>query len=344
MEQLGAKVTEDWKKKYAQSKHWKDGKFHNLEPTSMEMSLAKMPRLIYQQLTMKDRSPKQPLPIIPFDAEKFLEPSAEPKFVWYGHSAILLRINGKTIFMDPMMGPDSAPIGPIRVRRFSQNTLDILKSLPDIDLVMLSHDHYDHLDMASIQILKSKTAQFFVALGVERNLIYWGIPAEKIRSFDWWDSERLADIEIHFTPSRHFSGRGLRDRFKGLWGGWVLNDGRQKLYCSGDGGYGAHFREVGERLGPFNFGWMECGQYNADWQQIHMFPEEAVQAALDARVEKAMPIHWGAFALALHRWDEPPTRFLKAAEEKGLRYMLPPPGKIVSPADELSEAWWTPYA
>jgi L-ascorbate metabolism protein UlaG (beta-lactamase superfamily) len=212
--------------------------------------------------------------------------------------------------------------------------------LPEIDLVMLSHDHYDHLDFKSILKLKNKTRHFYVALGVSRHLESWGIDKNKITEFDWWDEHTFEDIGITFTPSRHFSGRKISDRFKSLWGGWVLNSGKEKIYFSGDSGYAELFKEVGKRLGPFNIGFIECGQYNENWHNIHMFPEESVRSAIDARVNISVPVHWGAFSLSLHSWTEPAERFSNYAEKIGHKTIFPAIGKVFTASDSLQEKWW----
>jgi L-ascorbate metabolism protein UlaG (beta-lactamase superfamily) len=172
-------------------------------------------------------------------------------------------------------------------------------------------------------------------------LVSWGVPAERITEFDWWETRGLEDIEITFTPTRHFSGRGLTDRMKALWGGWAFKTPVENIWFGGDGGYGKHFAEIGRRLGPFDFAFMECGQYNHDWHLIHLFPEEAVQAAKDAGVKKAMPVHWGGFALSYqHTWTEPVEEFVQAAQDQGLAYALPPLGGIFDTSSALSEEWW----
>jgi L-ascorbate metabolism protein UlaG (beta-lactamase superfamily) len=216
--------------------------------------------------------------------------------------------------------------------------------LPEIDLMLLTHDHYDHLDYPSIQKLASKTKQYFVGLGVKRHLVHWGIPGELITEFDWWDHQAYGGVEIHYTPTRHFSGRGLSDRLKSLWGGWVFKMPSENIWFSGDGGYGQHFKGVGKRLGPFDFAFMECGQYNEDWRPVHLFPDECVQAALDGRAAKAMPVHWAGFPLSYqHTWYEPSAEFKKAAERSGLAYTLPTLGRIFTVEDVATEAWWEAY-
>ncbi len=339
--QFGGKATAELINRYSRSSNWRDGKFMNLEETNMNISFQNMPKLFYKQFCdTKGREPKNPIPVIPFDKEAFLAPSETAKIIWYGHSVVLIRIAGKTILIDPMLGPDAAPVAPFKIKRFSRNTLDLIDDFPPIDLVLLTHDHYDHLDLASMEKLIPKTTQFFVALGCARHLIKWGVNASKIREFDWWDNTSFEEIEITFTPSRHFSGRGLKDRAKSLWGGWVFRTANENLYFSGDGGYGKHFKEVGERLGPFDFGWIECGQYNENWHLIHMYPEEAVQAAIDARVAKAMAVHWGGFSLAQHNWTDPIKRFVTKAAETQLPIITPRIGAPIDYEMDYNEPWW----
>lgn len=345
--QLGAKPSAADLARYTQSPNWRDGRFQNLEPTSLASNLRDLPRMIYKQLTgQKSRIPKRPLPLVPFDLATLgtSEPGGEARMIWFGHSAVLLRMNGKTLLIDPMLGPDTSPIAPIATTRFSDNTLELIDQFPEIDLALISHDHYDHLDLASIRRLRSKTRRFAVALGVKRHLVKWGVDPERVTEFDWWDEhaiDGIADIHITFTPTRHFSGRGLRDRQQSLWGGWVLNSGHEKIWFSGDGGYGSHFAEIGRRLGPFDFALMECGQYNVEWPTLHLFPHESVQAALDAGVRKAMPIHCAGFCLSYqHNWFEPMEAFLKAANEQQLPCLLPPLGHVFARSDDFNKPWW----
>lgn len=340
--QFGGKITKALEARYAKSANWKDGKFQNLVETKMDLSFWDLPNLLYKQfIKKKGRTPKQPLPIVPFDKKAFLADDVPFKFVWYGHSVVLIRMHGKTILIDPMLGPDAGPIAPNTIGRFSENTLDLIDDFPEIDLILITHDHYDHLDFDSIQKLKSKTKQYFVALGAQRHLEDWGIDASKVQEFDWWDDAEFSDIKITFTPTRHFSGRGLRDRAKSLWGGWVLKSPTENVWFSGDGGYSEHFKEIGKRLGPFDFGFMECGQYNEKWQAIHMLPDESVQAAIDAGVQQSMPVHWAGFALALHTWQAPVEDFTKHANEKQISAIYPKIGQLVEHGKAFEhKAWW----
>jgi L-ascorbate metabolism protein UlaG (beta-lactamase superfamily) len=252
-------------------------------------------------------------------------------------------MNDQTILIDPMFGANASPIANKSTRRFSESALNIIDELPEIDLMLLTHDHYDHLDYDSIQKLKSKTKNYYVSLGVKRHLIRWGVDEKNIVEFDWWSEEIFSDIKITFTPTRHFSGRGITSLAKCLWGGWAFKTATENIWFSGDGGYGDHFKEIGERLGPFDFAMMECGQYGEDWPQIHMFPYESVQAALDAKVNIAMPVHWGGFNLSYqHAWYEPVEEFAKEAETKQLRYVTPAIGEIFQP-ETITQNWWAKY-
>jgi L-ascorbate metabolism protein UlaG (beta-lactamase superfamily) len=339
--QFGGKVTKELQRQYEKSENWKNGKFQNLIKTEMDISLAKIPALIYKQITKKGQKPKANLPIIPFDEKAFLAPSDKAKFIWYAHSVVLMRLKGKTILIDPMLGDDTTPIAPFPNKRFSEDSLSLIDSLPEIDLILLTHDHYDHLDFDSIQKLKHKCKKYFVAMGLKRHLVSWGVGADLVREFDWWNEGLFEGIQITFTPTRHFSGRGLTDRAKCLWGGWVFTTDEENIWFSGDSGYGEHFKEIGDRLGPFDFAFMECGQYNDDWRAIHMFPDESVQAALDAKVKKGMPVHWAGFSLSYqHTWEEPAEEFVKFAEEKSFDYLLPSIGQLFSYSDQLREEWW----
>ena len=343
--QFGGKISKEEKVRFSTSKNWDGEKFINLEETVMDIGLRKMPKLLYKQFfENKGRIPKQNLPIISFDKATFLAPSDDAKFIWYGHSVILLRINNKNILIDPMFGPNAAPISPVATKRFSSNTLAIINDLPEIDLLLLTHDHYDHLDYDSIQKLLPKVKQYYVALGSARHLITWEVDSSKIKEFDWWDNSLFNDLQITFTPTRHFSGRGLTDRAKSLWGGWVLKTATENIYFTGDGGYGTHFKNVGDKLGPFDFAFVECGQYNQNWHLIHMFPEEAIQAAKDAKVKKIMPVHWSGFALAQHTWKEPVEEFLNEAKKQNVLVSTPKLGEPFTIKSSLSnQNWWKNY-
>ncbi len=341
MKQFGGKLTRDLKDRYGKSPNWRAGKFTNLEVTKMDLNLFNAPKIIYEQIFQgKGREPKQPIPIKPFElSEKGLE-SNRTLLAWFGHSALFVRMGGLNILIDPMLGPNASPISPFKTKRFSRDVIAIIDQLPPIDILLLTHDHYDHLDLESIERLKRKVRKFYVALGCSRHFEEWGIEPSLITEFDWWDNQNEGGLEIIFTPTRHFSGRGLKDQSTSLWGGWVLSGEREKIYFSGDGGYGSHFSEIGKRLGPFDLGIMECGQYNEHWHQIHMYPEESVQAGLDAGAKKLIPVHWAGFALSLHSWKDPIVRFQKEAELKGIKTLTPELGEMFEYKNFSGTEWW----
>lgn len=341
--QFGGKLESEEKKTLSSSVQWKDGKFQNLTKTTMEMGIGSLPGFFKDRRESKDiRDPKRNIEVLPFDLNKFSK-DQKPKFTWFGHSVLLIQINDMNLLIDPMFGDDASPIGPFRTKRYSKDSLEIIDSLPDIDIVLLTHDHYDHLDFHSIRLLKSKVDTFLVPLGVRRHLVHWGVPKTAVTEFDWWDDFKLSGLDFVFTPSRHFSGRGAFDRAKSLWGGWVIKSKDFRVYWSGDGGYGDHFKLVGDAFGPFDWGFMECGQYNWRWHQIHMYPEESIQAAIDSGVKKAIPVHWGAFSLALHSWTDPIDRFVLEAKNTKQEYLSPEPGEIVISGQEKTTNWWEKY-
>jgi L-ascorbate metabolism protein UlaG (beta-lactamase superfamily) len=219
------------------------------------------------------RAPSFELPIVSRDSLELVEDSIPTRLVWFGHSAFLLQIDGKNILIDPMLGEVPAPNPLLGKKRFFKDLPIEIEKLPQIDLIIISHDHYDHLDYGSIQKLKGKTKQFYVPLGVGAHFERWGVSPDQIHEMEWWEEADVAGLTLAFTPSRHFSGRGPNDRFSTLWGSWVIRGRKDNIYFSGDSGYGPHFKEIGDKYGPFDFAMMECGQYNRRWKEIHMVPE-----------------------------------------------------------------------
>ncbi len=331
-------------KRVSLSPNFKEGIFVNLVETQVGLDNASFSDKVgmftkfFTRGTKED--PKKPLPVYK-EAGDESEDATQAYITWFGHSAMLLEIEGKRILIDPMLGDHASPVG-FFAKRYQNEAPVPLDELDSIDAIIISHDHYDHLDYPSIQKLKDKTEHFFTPLGVGSHLKRWGVPADKITELDWWGEVNFKDIQLVATPSRHFSGRGLSDRDKTLWASWVIKGQHNNIYFSGDGGYADHFKEIGEKLGPFDFTMMECGQYNEMWANIHMMPEESVQAHVDVKGKKMMPIHWGAFTLALHHWTEPADRMSKEAERLGVDVVTPMIGQRFSiKGEELPEvAWW----
>ena len=257
-----------------------------------------------------------------------------------GHSSVLMKLDGKLVMTDPVFSDRASPVQWAGPKRFHQTPIT-LQDLPSIDVVVISHDHYDHLDKASIKELGDKVGTFLVPLKVGQLLVNWGVPKERVVELDWWESHSVDGIEYTLTPTQHFSGRGLTDRDTTLWGSWVINAQQNKVFFSGDSGYFNGFKEIGERYGPFDFTMIETGAYNDLWSDIHMFPEQSVQAHIDVQGKVMMPIHNSTFDLSMHDWNEPMQRALDISEERGVTLVSPEIGQRLALAEpQPVKAWW----
>lgn len=324
------------------SKNFQGRIFVNQITTSMEMKLRDMPSLFHDMMR-RSTMRKPAVPIQPDKPDiKAMLASKKPQVMWLGHSSTLMKIGGKIIMTDPMLSKRASPFpfaGPKRV--VSEIPLSA-EELPPIDAVVISHNHYDHLDYATIKKLKHKTTKFFVPLGLATHLRTWGVRDEQIVEMDWWDKVEFEGITFVCTPSRHFSGRTLTDRFKTLWCSWVIQATDASLFFSGDTGYGPHFKQIGKKYGPFDITLMECGQYNEHWAHIHMTPEQTFTAHQDLRGKRLVPVHWGAFVLALHTWTDSVVRVKKAADAAGVHIATPRIGEPVPMKATAypKSAWW----
>ncbi|GAA4381739.1 MBL fold metallo-hydrolase [Hymenobacter koreensis] len=342
--ELGGKPTKAQRAAYAKSGHYQDGEFQNLVPTEVMTGsniLAVMWKFLFGKVPHRD--PNQPLPMQPLDSLRITQKTADAlRVTWFGHSASLVEIAGQNILFDPMLSVNMGPISWVTPKRYNPQLAITAEQLPPITAVLISHDHYDHLDYQTILRLKDKTAHFYVPLGVGAHLLAWGVAPERIREMDWNDSVQLPGLTIISTPARHFSGRGLTNRNSTSWSSWVVKSATKRVFYSGDGGYGPHFRTIGQQHGPFDLALMECGQYDADWNQIHMMPEQTVQAAADVRGRVLLPVHWGAFTEANHAWNEPVKRAVAEAERQQLPVTTPQLGQTVTiGGGALPQAhWW----
>jgi L-ascorbate metabolism protein UlaG (beta-lactamase superfamily) len=286
-------------------------------------------------------SPPPAVPVVRTDPAVLLRaPSTGLRVTWFGHSSTLVQIDGVNVLTDPFWSDRATPVAGIGPRRWYAPPIP-LADLPRIDAVVISHDHYDHLDSGTIRALNRDGIRFVVPLGVGAHLEEWGVPGSRIAELDWWQSTELRGVLIHATPARHYSGR---IEFKGndsLWAGYALVGPRNRVYYTGDTSYMPEMVEIGRRLGPFDLVLTDSGQYNQGWPDVHLGPEQAVELAAAVGARSMVPIHWGLIRLAHHPWPEPAERTLAVASCHNVRVLIPPPGLPVEPAlnPELAR-WW----
>lgn len=338
---FGAKPSEKQKLSYQKYSNYQDGKFVNLMPNN---TVLETPNFVDDSLEPKaSRQPDFDIPYVKINPKDLEQKTKHARFTWFGHSTFLLEMDGKNIMIDPMLSAVPSPVQGIGRKRYSKGLPLTIAELPALDAVLITHDHYDHLDYLSIKALKDKVKMFYVPLGVSAHLMAWGISMDKIQELNWYEQVSLGEIELTLTPTHHYSGRSLTDRFQSLWGGWIIKGQYDNIYLSGDGGYGPHFREIGAKYGPFDFAMIECGQYSRYWRQNHLFPEQSAQVAEEVGAKLVMPIHWGAFTLAMHRWNAPVERFLAKIKTFGIAATTPQIGQqfVLDPAiAKPTGAWW----
>jgi L-ascorbate metabolism protein UlaG (beta-lactamase superfamily) len=325
----------------SQLNHHKDDGYQNTAP-GFKNETPILP-ILWRAITekRKDSVPVQRVPIKPLTLEQLNQlPADTDSVIRLGHSTIYLQLNGQKWLIDPMFSERASPFSFVGPKRFHHTPI-ALQDLPIIDGVIISHDHYDHLDEKSIKALASKTSVFIVPLGVNSHLKKWGIPPEHIKSLDWWQSLSFNSIRITATPTQHFSGRWLFDKDETLWASYVIESPKSKIYFSGDSGYFAGFKEIGDKFGPFDLTMIETGAYDKDWSTIHMLPEESVQAHIDLKGKHLMPIHNGTFDLAFHAWYDPLVRINKLTNEKSIPLVTPIMGQIININNiEETPNWW----
>lgn len=325
-------------KRVEKSVHYKDGSFVNETETQMMAADANWFKLLGQYFKGNSNTePSQKLPSKKPDY-KFED---QTSVTWFGHSTLLLHINGKNILVDPIFSQRASPVQYAGSKAYEGTEITKLKELPAIDLILITHDHYDHLDYNTILFFRDKPVKFIVPLGVGSHLEFWKVDPQKITELEWWEETKLDSLEIICTPARHFSGRGITDRNKTLWASWIIKSANEKIYCGGDSGFEKHYKEIGEKYGPFDIAFLECGQYNKSWPFIHMMPEQTVQASIDLKSKILFPVHWGKFTLALHDWNEPATRVSEEANKKGVKLFTPYIGeKILIKNTYPENQWW----
>ena len=288
------------------------------------------------------RVPEKPFPAADPREVWRRKPESGLRATWLGHSTVLIEIDGRRVLTDPVWGERASPSRLIGPRRF-QPVPVALRSLQPIDLVVVSHDHYDHLDYPTIRALARLDVPFVTSLGVGAHLEAWGVRPERIAELDWWESYTLPNMELTVTaaPSQHFSGRGLRDRNATLWSSMVVRSSRHAVFFSGDTGLTTEYATIRERLGPFDLVMLEVGGHHPSWGHIHLGPENALEALELLGSAPFLPVHWGTFSLAMHAWDQPPETLINLAPRKGIKLLMPRLGEPIEPAHERDvRPWW----
>ena len=317
-----------------------EGLFRN-HATVQREGLRKMLRIMWNMIFHKPRNtrPAAAVPVQPLTREALI---AAPNHSVYrlGHSTVLLKMRDKFWITDPVFAERASPVQWAGPKRFHQPPIS-LEALPPIEAVILSHDHYDHLDYQAVLQLASKANYFLAPLGVGDTLIKWGVDASKVRQLDWWQGTEVDGIQFIATPSQHFSGRGLFDGNITLWASWVMIDADTRIFFSGDSGYFDGFKRIGEQHGPFDLTLMETGAYNVEWPHVHMQPEQTLQAHIDLKGRWLLPIHNGTFDLSMHAWYEPFDRIMALAWERSVSITTPQMGEAFNLKQPCrGEAWW----
>ena len=288
-----------------------------------------------------DAEPAQPIPLKSISYQEILNLADDtPAIYRLGHSSLLLKIAGKIILIDPMFSQRASPFSFIGPKRFHPVPLNI-NEFAEIDAVIISHDHYDHLDKDTINKLRNNTKQFFVPLGVGEYLAKWGVEKDKVNELDWWQSVDFNNIKFTATPAQHFSGRGLSDRNKTLWASWVITTATHNIFYSGDGGYFDGFKKIGAALGPFNLAILESGAYDKNWPSVHMMPEQTIQAHKDLNADVLLPVHNSTFDLAFHPWYDPLAKLSVLALEQEIKLAVPIIGEqYLLDGNVINTRWW----
>jgi L-ascorbate metabolism protein UlaG (beta-lactamase superfamily) len=334
---LGRRADGERRVRMERSPQWQDGHFENPQPLfndwwgSLRAMFGASPYV----------GPAEPLPTVPGDGRRFeTPPSTGLRVTWLGHSSVLIEIDGHRVLTDPVWSERASPLSWVGPKRWYAPPIP-LAELPPIDAVVISHDHYDHLDYPTVLAMKDWDTTFVVPLGVGAHLASWGVPEARIVELDWWERTRVRGLEIVGTPSRHASGRTGIDKDATLWAGFALLGPQHRAYYSGDTGLFPAMKDIGARPGPFDVTMIEVGQYHSAWPDWHIGPEQAVLAHRMVQGRVLLPVHWGLFTLAAHGWTEPIERVLAAAEKAGDTVVVPKPGQGIEPlAPPMRERWW----
>ena len=323
---------------------WDGERLRNVHPIvpGLRDPRASMPTLREFLCGGERRVPPAPLPSMDPRATWATQPASGLRATWLGHSTVLLEIDGLRVLTDPVWGLRASPSRLAGPRRF-QPVPVALRALPPIDLVLVSHDHYDHLDYPTIRQLRKRPVPFVTSLGVGAHLEAWGVSAERILELDWWESHTLANTGLTITavPSQHFSGRTPKSRNTTLWSSLVIRSQRHAVFFSGDTGLTTEYQTIRQRLGPFDLIMLEVGAFHPAWGDMHLGPQNALKALALLGGGPFLPIHWGTFSLAMHAWDQPAEALLELGPKAGARLLLPRLGEPTEPASAAEAApWW----
>lgn len=324
-----------------QSAQFKDGKFVNVEPqaaTEITWDFLKE-----QFFGTQKREPDGVVPIVRVNPDVFTEPASQIlKTTWFGHATVLVELEGKRVLIDPVFSERVSPFSYAGPKRLHPVPIELSK-VTNIDAVVISHNHYDHLDEATTRHLAANGTHFYVPLGVGAHLDAWEVNESQIHEMAWWQEAQVDNLKIVALPSRHYSGRGLFDYKRTQWASWALIGRSQRTFYSGDSGYSKLFAEIGEKLGPFDLNIIKIGAYGPGqaWLDIHMTAENAVRTHQDLQGTHLLPVHWATFNLAIHDWDEPIWRALKAAQSANVSLLTPKVGQpVLSDREFINENWW----
>ncbi len=338
---FGGRVEGERLERMQESPNFKDGKFQNPVETLMQtddMPLLKIMREFF--FAKGDRVPESPIQVNKYKQISVSDSNQSARVTWLGHSTVLIEMEGKVILCDPVFGKRVSPVSFMGTKAFPYTHNYKLEDLPEIDLVIISHDHYDHLDYHVIRNWKDEKTKFVMPLGVGTHLERWGIGADRITELDWWESFDFGKLKLSATPARHFSGRRSNNRFTTLWASWVIEGAGERIFFGADSGYFPGFKEIGDKFGKFDLVMLECGQYSQYWPYIHMAPEETFKAAADLNAEVLLPIHWAKYKLSIHSWIEPVERLLKASDGS-VKVTTPEIGQSFYLTDDITEEkWW----
>lgn len=341
-EVFGAEPTGKRLERMLKSENYRNKQFQNQSFTPQLAEGFSMPKVMFNFLFGKkdpQLKPSQAIPVVQTDLKNL--PEHEDVFIWLGHSSYFIKIDGVSFLIDPVLSSFGSPFKFFN-KAFNGSDLFKPEDVPQIDYLVITHDHYDHLDYPTVKAIRDKAGKVILPLGVGAHFERWGYSQDQLIEEDWGTSVDLKNnFKITFTPARHFSGRKFH-RNNTLWTSYVLETPSKKLFLGGDSGYDAHFKTIGEEFGPFDYAILENGQYNEAWKYIHALPEDVIQASLDIQAENIIPVHSGKFALALHPWNEPLQKVTALGKDKNLNILTPKIGEKVdlNKADIHFQNWW----